>query len=316
MQCRLCASTNLKLIAEELRRGPGRVFYCAGCDLGMLESKSNIDLSEYYADEYWKSHGPDLTRQTGYAEIFEAYVNYQQRRLDLLQPYLLPDVRLLEVGCATGHFLFNARSLVKEVVGVDYDAGAAAYAAGRCGCKTYGGALSQSGLSHNSFDVVCAFQTLEHVPEPTAFISELARYLKPNGTLVIEVPNLRDPLLVLYDVTSYHKFYFHADHLFYFSPISLRKVAAAAGLDGDIHFVQDYNFLNHMNWVHTGNPQPTCHDGLGLPVAPLAADLPQSARNAVERWFADVDQSYKRLLAELALTENITFIGRAKDGAI
>lgn len=309
MPCQLCGSANLTLLTEELRRGPGRVFYCAVCDLGMLEGKSDADLSKYYADEYWKSHGPDLTHQTGYAEIFEAYVNYQQRRIDLLRPYLRSDVRLLEVGCATGHFLFNVKPLVQEVVGVDYDAGAAAYAAQRCGCITHGGALGDAGLLAHSFDVVCAFQTLEHVPEPAAFISELARYLKPDGTLVIEVPNLRDPLLALYDVPSYRKFYYHAEHLFYFSPASLRKVTAAAGFVGEIHFVQDYNFTNHMNWVNVGKPQSTCHDGLGSPRLPLSENLPKQARDAVSRWLVDVDQSYKRLLAELALTENITFIG-------
>ena len=117
---------------------------------------------------------------------------------------------MLEVGCATGHFLFNVRRHVGEIVGVDYDGGAAAFAAERCGCKTYGGALSSSGLAEASFDVVCAFQTLEHVPEPVAFASELARYLRPGGILVIEVPNLADPLRSLYDVPEYRNSTFTA----------------------------------------------------------------------------------------------------------
>jgi SAM-dependent methyltransferase len=310
MRCRLCGNSDLALLTEELRRGRGKVFHCANCDLGVLEANGTPDLAAYYAEEYWKSHGPDLRRQSGYAEIFEAYVNYQDRRLELLRPYLRSDVRLLEVGCATGHFLFNAKCLVREVVGVDYDAGAAAYAAERCGCTTFGGGLANSGLAEHSFDVVCAFQTLEHVPDPIAFARGLGRYLRPGGTLVIEVPNLADPLRALYDVPSYRKFYFHAEHLYYFSPKSLQKVMSAAGFTGEIHFVQDYNLTNHMNWIHVGQPQPTCHDGLGAPHLRLMPGLPEASRGAVDQWLHDVDSSYKKLLAQLGFTENISFIGR------
>jgi SAM-dependent methyltransferase len=313
MQCRLCGNADLALLTDELRRGPGKVFYCAICDLGVLEAKGALDLPAYYAEEYWKSHGPNLTRQTGYAEVFDAYVNYQDRRLELLRPYLQQDARLLEVGCATGHFLFHAKRHVGEVVGVDYDVGAAAYAAERCGCKTFGGGLENSGLAQHSFDVVCAFQTLEHVPDPISFASELGRYLRPGGVMVIEVPNLGDPLRALYDVPFYRKFYFHAEHLYYFSPTSLRKVMAATGFTGEIHFVQDYNFTNHMNWIHVGKPQPTCHDGLGAPHLRLMPGLPEAGRQAIDQWVHDVDLSYKKLLAQIGFTENISFIGRRSD---
>jgi SAM-dependent methyltransferase len=310
MRCWLCGTESSTVLTEHLRRGPGRVFHCASCDLGILEAKLGADLSSYYAEEYWKSHGPDLTRQTGYEEIFEAYVNYQQRRLDLLRPHLRPDVRLLEVGCATGHFLFNAKPLVAEVVGVDYDVGAAAYAGRRCDCKTFGGALADAGLAPASFEVVCAFQTLEHVTDPVGFVAELGRYLNPHGKLVIEVPNLGDPLRALYDVPSYRAFYYHSEHTHYFSPKSLRAVAEQAGFAGEVHFVQDYNFTNHMNWLFTGKPQATCHEGLGLPRVALNVGLSPSARVAVNRWLEEIDRSYKRLLADLQLTENITFIGQ------
>lgn len=313
-RCRLCGNENTELLTEQLRRGPGRVHHCPDCDLGMLESRSGLDLSTYYAEEYWKSHGPDLTRQTGYQEIFEAYVNYQQRRLDLLDPYLEPHTQLLEVGCATGHFLFNVKPLVGEVVGVDYDAGAAAYAARRCGCRTFGGALSDAGLEPASFDMVCAFQTVEHVPDPVGFVLELAHYLKPGGRLVIEVPSLGDPLRALFDSPEYRVFYYHSEHTYYFSPTSLRKLLEQAGFSGEIHFVQDYNLTNHMNWVHTGRPQATCHEGLGPPRLPLAAGLSPSSQAAVNRWLEETDRSYRQLLAELHLTENITFIGQRKEG--
>ncbi|MBM3228230.1 methyltransferase domain-containing protein [Candidatus Peribacteria bacterium] len=39
------------------------------------------------------------------------------------------------------------------------------------------------------FDTVLCYETVEHVPDPQVFIAELARVLKPNGTLVLTTPN-------------------------------------------------------------------------------------------------------------------------------
>lgn len=42
----------------------------------------------------------------------------------------------------------------------------------------------------DSFDVILNYETIEHVPDPSAFIKELSRVLKPGGTLVLTTPNL------------------------------------------------------------------------------------------------------------------------------
>lgn len=312
MKCPLCANTDLVVLSEKLRRGAGRVVYCKPCQLGLLESGDTADLVAYYAAEYWKSHGPSIDKQSSFAELFDAYVDYQGRRLTLMTQLLTPETRLLEVGCATGQFLFNVKPLVREAIGVDYDTGAAAYAAERTGCKTFGGGLANADLREDYFDVVCAFQTLEHVPDPLAFLKELSRYLGPGGHIVLEVPSLGDPLLALYDIESYAGFFYHNEHQLYFTPVSLTKTLGIAGFEGEIHFVQDYNLTNHMNWVHRQAPQPTCHHGLGLPNLPLHPALAEAQRASFNRWLQAADQSYREMLAEIGLTENITFIGRRR----
>ncbi len=44
-------------------------------------------------------------------------------------------------------------------------------------------------LPDAAFDVALSYETLEHVPDPRTFVSELARVLKPGGTLVLTTPN-------------------------------------------------------------------------------------------------------------------------------
>jgi 2-polyprenyl-3-methyl-5-hydroxy-6-metoxy-1,4-benzoquinol methylase len=44
-------------------------------------------------------------------------------------------------------------------------------------------------LETASFDVVLSYETVEHVPQPSAFLREIARLLRPGGTLVLTTPN-------------------------------------------------------------------------------------------------------------------------------
>lgn len=44
-------------------------------------------------------------------------------------------------------------------------------------------------FADSSFDIVLCYETIEHVPDPKAFLAELARVLKTNGTLVLTTPN-------------------------------------------------------------------------------------------------------------------------------
>lgn len=315
MKCYLCGTEHLSQLSTRLRSGPGIVLYCKHCDIGMLRDAPS-NLEKYYNEEYHKSHGPRLGQLSSYAEMFDSYVNYQAQRVELLKPWLKPSTRLLDVGCQTGHFLYNIKDFVGEVVGVDYDSGAAAFAAKICNCTTFGGDLNKSGFAPASFDVVCSLQTMEHVDDPIAFAVMLGKYLKPGGIIYIEVPSLSDPLLSVYDVSAFRSFYFHEAHLFYFNARSLMTVMSKAGFTGRIHFTQDYNFLNHIHWSFKGKPQSSCHDGLGRPKLPVAgaSACSQELLEDLQAWIEASDQQYKAILEKHGATANISFIGKMADG--
>jgi len=310
MKCPICQNEDLDLLSDRIRSGSGKVYFCKSCDIGVLETDSERSLGEYYSKEYWETHGPDIDKKTDFQEIFDTYVNFQHRRLELMAPYLNPTSRLLEVGCATGHFLFNVKDKVQEAIGVDYATDAAAFAAKVTGCKTYGHGLDKAGLEPASFDIVCAFQTIEHTPNPSEFVTLLSRFLKPGGVLVIEAPSLYDPLLSVYANEAYKPFFYHSEHILYFSEKSLMGIMKECGFSGAMHFVQDYNFMNHMHWLLREEPQPNGRMGLGQASLPLSNSLPKDIHDSFQAWIHQVDLSYKKLLAEHHLSENITFIGK------
>ena len=95
--------------------------------------------------------------------------------------------RILDVGCAAGYFLAEARQRGWEAEGSELSAKAARHAIKR-GFKVHVGAVESLKLP-SRFDVVYAAHTLEHVKDPLVFLNKLKSFLKPGGKLMIEVPN-------------------------------------------------------------------------------------------------------------------------------
>ena len=85
-----------------------------------------------------------------------------------------------------------------------------------------------SELSNKQFDVITMWHVLEHVPNLNEYISILRKILKPNGTLVVAVPNHKS-----YDATYYKEFWAAYDvprHLWHFSRLSIDKLFHLAGM--------------------------------------------------------------------------------------
>lgn len=312
--CPLCGRACTRTLTETIRGGKKRrVYWCSVCDLGLLAGGFQEGRAEeYYKKEYRQKHSHKLNAAAEVRELFESYEPFQGDRLRLLAPYGGKGKTLLELGCSAGMFLYHARRHFSEVTGVDYDAPAAAYAAKKCKCKTYSTHLGETPIKKGTADVVCAFQTLEHVEDPVGFIRTAGEYVKPGGTIAIEVPNLYDVLVSLYDLPNHHEFYFHEAHLWYFSEKSLLKTMRQAGFEGNVYFLQDYNVINHLHWADMDVPSPRGVTDLGAPALPFRKSAPKTARVQITRELARFDAAYKKILAQYKRTSNLFFIGKKK----
>ena len=99
-----------------------------------------------------------------------------------------PHARLLEVGCGTGH---NVAMLERfgAVDAIEMDSSARAVAEKRLG-RPVGSAMLPElpGIARQHYDLVGAFDVVEHVEDDRAAIAALGQCLKPGGRLVISVP--------------------------------------------------------------------------------------------------------------------------------
>lgn len=122
-------------------------------------------------------------------QILSAHLHRYFSVLDLVQ-----GKRVLDISCGEGYgsSLMEANGAA-EVTGVDIDADIITRA-GRVYGKpnlTFKTADARAPLpfSDYTFDVIVSFETIEHIREHGEFLTELARVLTPNGTLVISTPD-------------------------------------------------------------------------------------------------------------------------------
>jgi 2-polyprenyl-3-methyl-5-hydroxy-6-metoxy-1,4-benzoquinol methylase len=96
--------------------------------------------------------------------------------------------RLLEVGCAYGFFLDEARSFFAHRTGTDYSAAALEKARGRADRLLLGGIGELA--PGETFDCIACIHVIEHVYDPVAFLRRLAGHLRPGGWIVLATPDM------------------------------------------------------------------------------------------------------------------------------
>lgn len=136
--------------------------------------------------------------------------------------------RILDIGAGVGDFLQVAKNDGWETIGIEPSAKAKTIA------KSKGVSFVEdlSQLENNSFDIITMWHVLEHVPDLENQIKELKRLLKPNGTVIIAVPNFKS-----HDALHYGKYWAAYDvpiHLWHFSKTAIKKLFAKE----DLHLVK------------------------------------------------------------------------------
>lgn len=112
------------------------------------------------------------------------------KRYEFVQPYCR-DRDVLDAGCGVGYGTALLAQRARTVVGIDLDQDAIAYARSRYGAPNIEfrvGDMTALELDDGSIDVVCAFETIEHLAAPETFLAEARRVLRNDGVLVASTP--------------------------------------------------------------------------------------------------------------------------------
>lgn len=142
-------------------------------------------------------HGGDLAdsynawhevHQTGDGPWYELVRKALGRR-----PEALRGARALEVGCGQGTFCgWLADHGAERVLGIEFSSAAvrrARASSDHPAVRFEVGDIQDIGCADGSFDLVVSCETIEHVPDLRRALRELARVLRPGGTLLLSTPN-------------------------------------------------------------------------------------------------------------------------------
>lgn len=184
------------------------------------------DLDAFYA-RYSESHQPWTGRMTRVGALKAAKRRAGRNGIvnEIAKRRRLSGQRLLELGCSTGSFLLDARSAGASVSGVEIDRVAREFVSAELGIPCYTSVADA--VVAGPFDIVVALNIIEHLPDPEAFIGDVARMLTPGGLAVFFTPNggQADTL-----GAGWVGFRVDLDHLNYFSSATLSRLLVRAGL--------------------------------------------------------------------------------------
>lgn len=184
---------------------------------------SEENLARYYESEDYISH------TDGKRSLFEIAYHLVKsialkNKLDLINSLQSSKGNLLDIGAGTGEFLAVAQQNGWQTVGVEPSEKAKSIAIK----KGVSFVENSSMLSDASIDVITMWHVLEHVPDVEQQIRELSRLVKPNGTILIAVPNFNS-----FDAEYYGTFWAAYDvprHLWHFSKTAIKSLFQKQGL--------------------------------------------------------------------------------------
>jgi SAM-dependent methyltransferase len=196
-----------------------RVVECLRC--GLVYSDPILPhevIGQYYRDSRF-------IRET---QLHNMLQDYQQQLRQAL-PLLPRRERLLEIGCGDGFFLRAALDLgFSDVWGVEPGQDAVRQAEPSIRSRIVNAPFGANLFAAGSFDIICAFQVLDHLLDPNTVLRGAHRLLRPGGLLLLLNHNIRSwlPRLLgercpMYDV----------EHIYLFDPRTVSMLLRNNGFD-------------------------------------------------------------------------------------
>jgi 2-polyprenyl-3-methyl-5-hydroxy-6-metoxy-1,4-benzoquinol methylase len=137
--------------------------------------------------------------------------------------------RLFEIGCAYGLFLHAVQSQFDTVEGIDISEDGTRHARERFGLDVHTGDLLTHDFAGREYDVVCLWDTIEHLKTPDLYIDAIRVRMRPGAVLAITTGDIaslnarvkRERWRLIHPPT----------HLHYFSRATLEQMLDRLGFD-------------------------------------------------------------------------------------
>jgi SAM-dependent methyltransferase len=212
------------------------------------------DRSYFEAQD--RSHGGQ-----GYADyVGEADLHRlnARRRLTLLEGFTPPG-GLLDVGCAAGFFLDEARGRGWQVTGIELSTEMAEWASGTLGVEpVIQGSFTSHDWAEGTFDCVTMWDYIEHTIDPMSELQLARRILRPGGLLALSTGDAGSPVARLSGrrwhllTPRHHNYFFTRSSLMHgleragFSVLAVRHLGARYSVRYLVHKLRTFADLRPL----------------------------------------------------------------------
>jgi SAM-dependent methyltransferase len=194
---------------------------CQGCGHRVYRGAETVDSAALYGHGYH-----DHEEYLDYAGQRETLARNFRDYLDRMARYGAKGSSLLEVGCAHGFFLAEAATRFPRVHGLDVSASAVAQARERLGVSAEAVDVCQHRPAA-PYDVVCLWDTIEHLPDPRRALDCATRLLGPGGFVFLSTGDAGS--LVARVRGAKWRMIHPPTHLHYFTRAGIRRVLEDLG---------------------------------------------------------------------------------------
>ena len=243
MKCYLCGSSDYKHREGSVRDNKDlEILECNNCSLVYLSNTAHIN-EVYYEDSNMNKDLP-----------IDKWLNESEpddkRRYEFVKNIII-DKDILDFGSGAGGFLIKSKKIAKSITSLELDNKILEHYKD----NDIFHEKDIYGLKDSFYDVITAFHVVEHLSDPLSVLKQLVLKIKPNGKLIIEVPNSNDALLTIYKSKAFSHFTYWSPHLFLYNEHTLRLLTKSLDVEIDfIKYIQRYPLSNHLYWLSIQKP--------------------------------------------------------------
>lgn len=221
--CVVCGGDNFETLSRKDHHGLfSSVVICKQC--GLIQTNPRMteeSLFRYYQEDYREMYGDEV--QVEFVAEYNAGKSITAYMRQIIDFERRSQLRVLEVGCASGGILKYFKDIGCTVAGVDIGKEWV-----ENGKRKYGLDLSVGTIFdvEGKFDVIIYSDTFEHIAHPKKELTQIRKVLSKNGLLYLGVPSPKN-LLHTYDMDFLQ--YVHFEHTYHFTLTTLRNLLETNG---------------------------------------------------------------------------------------
>lgn len=224
--CDICSSSDIKIvyyahmkenesknayyytISNPKPKKPEKIAKCKNCSLMFVPRNiGNYGILKDYENYV----------DGGYLEEEKGRRRSAQILLKRIEAFM-KEGRMLEIGCANGFFLDEARKRGWKIAGIEPSRWACEYAEQKLDIKIFAPTLEESTFEKETFDAVVMLDVIEHLESPRKTLLIINKILNKDGILVVTTPDVESFLSRLlrarwWGINRYHLFYFSKNTL-------------------------------------------------------------------------------------------------------